>query len=240
MKITLNVTRFNSETDKAPHVQAFDVEAEPSDRVLDALVYVKRHLDGTLAFRASCAHGVCGSDAMVINGVERLACKTLVKDVTDAVHAAITVAPLRTLPVERDLIVDQTRFFETYRSVKPFLIAAQPAPEKEYLQSPAQRAEFDDSTACIMCAACYSACPVVADKNPLFIGPAAVIQAARFVLDSRDKGIAERLDVLDTPNGVWACENHFDCTKVCPRGIKVTKNINLMKRTIKKFKEAAH
>lgn len=240
MKITLKITRFNPETDKAPRVQSFDVEAEPSDRVLDALVYVKRHIDGTLAFRTSCAHGVCGSDAMIINGVERLACKTLVQDVTDSQNTTITVAPLRSMRVQRDLMVDQSRFFEAYRAVKPYLISAQPPPEKEYIQSPEQRGEFDDPTKCILCSSCYSACPVVAGKNPDFVGPAAVIQATRFVLDSRDKGVEPRMDALDNPNGVWACENHFDCTKVCPRGIKVTKNINRVKREIKKRKEAGH
>lgn len=240
MKVTLQIQRFDPEKDQKPYPQSFEVEVQPSDRVLDALIEVKRRHDGTLAFRKSCAHGVCGSDAMLINGVERLACKTLIKDVTSADNTTISIEPLRGMPVQRDLMVDQTKFFDAYRGVKPYLITERKPEGKEYRQSPEERARFDDSTNCILCSSCYSACPIAREKNPDFVGPAASVQAARFVLDSRDDGIANRLDVLDTPNGVWACENHFDCTKVCPRGIKVTKNINTLKRTIKAHKESSH
>jgi succinate dehydrogenase / fumarate reductase iron-sulfur subunit len=240
MNVTLRIERFDPEKDQQPYVQAFEVEVQPTDRVLDALMEVKRRHDGTLAFRKSCAHGVCGSDAMLINGVERLACKTLIQDVTAGGSTTIDVAPLRSMPVQRDLMVDQSGFFDAYRRVKPFLMTDRKPDEKEYRQSPEERARFDDATNCILCASCYSACPVVREKNPDFVGPAASVQAARFVLDSRDDGVANRMDVLDAPNGVWACENHFDCTKVCPRGIKVTKNINALKRTIKAHKEPGH
>jgi succinate dehydrogenase / fumarate reductase iron-sulfur subunit len=193
--------------------------------VLDAILYVKQHLDSTLAVRKSCAHGVCGSDAMRINGVERLACKTLVSEVA-AEGAVVTLEPLRSLPVQRDLMVDQTFFFDNYRNIKPYLIPSTgPVESRERLQTPEQRARFDDATKCILCSACYSSCPVLAGPNPHFIGPAAAVAAARFVFDSRDKGISERMEALDAPGGVSACENHFDCTKVCPRGIKVTKII---------------
>jgi succinate dehydrogenase / fumarate reductase iron-sulfur subunit len=240
MKITLRIQRFNPETDREPHDEDFEVPAEPTDRILDALMYVNRHLDGSLAFRKSCAHGVCGSDAMLINGEERLACKTLVQDVVQDGKTLVTVAPLRAMAVQRDLMVDQARFFESYRAVKPFFMAKEEAAEGEHRQSPAERARFDDATKCILCASCYSSCPVVHDTNPEFIGPAAVVQAARFNFDSRDDGFSERLPALDNPNGAWACENHFNCTKVCPREIKVTKNINLTKRAIKKHKESDH
>lgn len=240
MNITLRIKRFDPEKDKDPYFQEFTVEAQPGDRVLDALIEVKRRHDGTLTFRKSCAHGVCGSDAMVINGKERLACKTLVKDVTSADSTLITVEPLRGMPVQRDLMVDQSGFLAAYRSVKPYLMTARTPAEKEYRQSPDERARFDDPTNCILCASCQSACPVAREKNPDFIGPAATVQAARFVFDSRDDGVAPRLDVLDQPNGVWACENHFDCTKVCPRGIKVTKHINTLKRTVTAHKESTH
>ncbi|MHC4283945.1 MAG: succinate dehydrogenase iron-sulfur subunit, partial [Planctomycetota bacterium] len=189
------------------------------------------------SFRKSCAHGVCGSDSMIINGVERLACKTLVQDVAEEENTVVTVEPLKSLPVQRDLMVDYEQFFGAYREVKPFLISARQAERAENIQTPAERNRFDDSTKCILCASCHSACPVVADKNVDFIGPAAIVQAARFVFDSRDEGLKPRLDVLDKANGVWPCENHFECTRVCPRGIKVTKNINLTKREIKTLKE---
>lgn len=239
MNIVLRIKRYNPETDDAPRSQDFNVTVEPTDRLLDCLMLIKRTMDGTLSFRKSCAHGVCGSDAMTINGIERLACKTLVQDVAEAEGAVVTVEPLRSLPVQRDLMVDYTRFFEAYRVVKPFLFPVAEVEEGENIQTPEDRKKFDDPTKCILCASCQSACPVIAEGTD-FLGPAAIVQAARFVFDSRDKGIAARLDVLDAPNGVGPCDNHFECTRVCPRGIKVTKNINLTKRAIKQFKEKDH
>ena len=237
MKVTLAVQRYNPETDAQPYEQHFEVTVEPTDRVLDALMEVYRNQDGSLSFRKSCAHGVCGSDAMLINANEKLACKTLVQDVTENDGDVITLAPLRHMPVQRDLMVDQSEFFTKFRSAKPFLIAESGPSEREFIQSPEERRLFDDATKCINCSACYSACPVL-DKNPEFLGPAAIVAAARFVFDSRDKGVEARLDMLDTPNGVWPCENHFECTRVCPRDIKITKLINLTKREIKRYREA--
>jgi succinate dehydrogenase / fumarate reductase iron-sulfur subunit len=235
MKIVLRISRYDPQRDDRPRSQDFPVTVEPTDRLLDALMYVKHNVDGTLSFRKSCAHGVCGSDGMTVNGVERLACKTLVRDVADAENAVVTLEPLRSLPVQRDLMVDYTRFFEAYRVVQPYLFPAREVEHGEYLQTPADRKKFDDPTKCILCACCHSACPVIAEGKR-FLGPAAVVQAARFVFDSRDRGIAARLNVLDAPDGVWPCENHFECTRVCPRGIKVTKAINLTKREITRFK----
>jgi len=228
--------RYNPDTDSAPYFKDYPLEVEPTDRVLDALMHVKSFIDGSLAFRKSCAHGVCGSDGMIINGQERLACKTLVKDVAGAEGAVvIKVEPMKHLPLQRDLMVQQDEFFARWRKVKPFLINEESIEERERVQSPEERALFDDPTRCILCASCYSACPIL--DNTGFIGPAAIAQAARFLFDSRDRGFAERLDVLDHADGVWACENHFQCTRVCPRGIKITKNINLTKRRITKEKE---
>ena len=237
MKITLQIQRYNPEADKQPHFKDYQVQVQPTDRVLDALMQVKNYQDGTLAFRKSCAHGVCGSDAMIINGRERLACKTLVQDVAEADGTVVKIEPLKHLPLLRDLMVQQDEFFARWRKVKPFLINEESVKEKERVQSPAERAVFDDPTKCILCASCYSACPILDGKNTAFIGPAALAQAARFIFDSRDRGFAQRLEVLDHPDGVWACENHFQCTRVCPRGIKITKNINLSKRRITKVKE---
>lgn len=235
MKIVLNIKRFNPQSDEAPYFSKYEVETEPDDRLLDALMRVKRRQDGTLGFRKSCAHGVCGSDAMRINGKDALACKTLVKDLAQTEGAEVTIEPLRYFPVQRDLIVDQAGFFERYRSVKPFLINPEPPPEKERLQSPQERARFDAATNCILCSACFSACPVLA-HTPEFLGPAAIAQASRFNEDSRDQGFKERMPVLDAPHGVWPCENHFECTRACPREIKITKLINLTKRRIQAHK----
>jgi len=208
------------------------VEVEPTERVLDALMRVKSTQDGSLAFRRSCGHGVCGSDAMLINGKEHLACKTLVQEVA-AAGQVVVLQPLKHLPVQRDLMVDQREFFARWRSVKPYLISAEAPPEGgERLQSPEQRLAFEDPPKCILCAACFSACPILDGKNLNYIGPAAIVNAARFVFDSRDTGQEARRDVLDHPDGVWACENLFECTRACPRGIKVTKNINLTKRRL--------
>ena len=237
MKITLRIQRYNPDADSIPYLKDYRLEVEPTDRVLDALMQVKNFIDGTLTFRKSCAHGVCGSDGMIINGQERLACKTLVKDVADSDGAVVKVEPMKHLPLLRDLMVQQDEFFTRWRKVKPFLINEETVGERERVQSPEERAAFDDPTKCILCASCYSACPILDGKNTGVIGPAAIAQAARFLFDSRDRGFVERLDVLDHPDGVWACENHFQCTRVCPRGIKITKNINLTKRRITQARE---
>jgi succinate dehydrogenase / fumarate reductase, iron-sulfur subunit len=235
MRVVLDIHRFDPEHDSAPRRSRHTVEVEPTDRVLDALLTIRRTEDGTLAFRKSCAHGVCGSDAMRINGKERLACKTLFQDVASADGDVVTIDPLRHLAVQRDLMVDQGPFFGKFSSVRPFLIPKEKEGEGEYLQSPEEREAIDDATKCILCQSCVSACPVM-EKNPGFIGPAAIVQAARFVFDTRDVGFEERLAVLDHPDGVWSCENHFECTKACPREIKVTKLINLTKRKIKQYR----
>ena len=233
MKIILNIQRYNPDSDAEPYFQAYTVEVDPNERLLDALMQVKRFQDGSLGFRKSCAHGVCGSDAMRINGKDGLACKTLVKEVAQSEGDTITVQPLRYLPVQRDLIVDQAAFFEKYRSVKPFMINDEPVAAGERLQSQAERMQFDDTTNCILCASCYSACPVPED-NPAFLGPAAIAQAFRFNADTRDRGFEQRLPALDHPDGVWPCQNHFKCTQACPRSILITKRINQTKRMIEK------
>lgn len=237
MNIILNIQRYNPDTDEAPYYQEYTVEADPNERLLDALMQIKRFQDGSLGFRKSCAHGVCGSDAMRINGKDGLACKTLVKEVAKADGDTITVQPLRYLPVQRDLIVDQTDFFEKYRAVKPFLINEEPVAGKERIQSQEQRLQFDDTTNCILCASCYSACPIL-EENTKFLGPAAIAQAYRFNADTRDRGFDERLAALDDPDGVWPCQNHFKCTQSCPRSILITKRINQTKRMIEKHKQA--
>ncbi len=237
MKVTLDIQRFDPKTGEVPRRQTYDVTVEPTDRVLDALMHISRHEDGTLAFRKSCAHGVCGSDAMRISGKEGLACKTLIRDVADKDGDVITLDPLNHMTVQKDLMVDQSVFLSKFRAVEPFLMPKEAAPASgEFYQSAEDRALIDDATKCINCGACYSACPVL-DDNPDFLGPAALVAAARFIFDSRDEGLAARLDIVDQQNAVWSCDNHFECTKVCPREIKITKLINLTKKTIKKYKE---
>jgi succinate dehydrogenase / fumarate reductase iron-sulfur subunit len=227
MQVKLKIHRFNPEQDQQPHWEEYALDLSPSDRVLDALQEVKGRLDGTLTLRRSCAHGVCGSDAMRINGKNRLACKVLVKDVAPV----ITIEPLKGFRVLKDMIVDMEPFFAKFRSVKPFLINDEPAPEKERLQSPAERARYDDTTKCILCAACTTACPSFwSDKD--YVGPAAIVQAHRFVFDSRDQGKSERLSLLNGREGVWRCRTVFNCLEACPRGIDVTGAIADVKREL--------
>jgi succinate dehydrogenase / fumarate reductase iron-sulfur subunit len=228
MQLTLRILRYNPEVDKKPHFEKFEVEADPTDRILDLLEYVKGHIDGTLSFRRSCAHGVCGSDAMRVNGRNYLACKVLVKDLNSA---KITIEPMLGLQVLKDLIVDMEPFFEHYRSVLPFFINDEPPPTQERLQSPEQRERFDDTTKCILCAACTTSCPSFW-ANERYVGPAAIVNAHRFIFDSRDTAAAERLEILNDQFGVYRCHTIFNCTEACPRDIQVTKAIGEVKKAI--------
>jgi succinate dehydrogenase / fumarate reductase iron-sulfur subunit len=225
--VELNIKRYDPERDRGPHWETYRVDVEETDRVLDALHQVRWHQDGSLAFRRSCGHGVCGSDAMVINGENRLACVLLVSDVGHR----ITVEPLRGLTVLKDLVVDMEPFFEQYRSVKPWLVNDGDPGDRERLQSPEDRARYDDTTKCILCAACTTSCPIFWG-NESYVGPAAIVNAHRFVFDSRDEAGTERLDIVDDRSGVWACRTAFNCTDACPRGIKVTQAIEEVKRSL--------
>lgn len=232
--VTLRVRRYSAEDaeDGRPaeaRWQEFTVTVNGTDRVLDALHKIKWEQDGSLTFRRSCAHGVCGSDAMRINGVNRLACKVLVKDVNP--DKPITVEPIKGLPVEKDLVVDMEPFFQSYREVMPFLITSGHEPTRERKQSQEERARFDDTTKCILCAACTSSCPVFWTDGQYF-GPAAIVNAHRFIFDSRDEGADVRLEVLNDREGVWRCRTTFNCSEACPRGIQVTKAIHEVKRAL--------
>jgi succinate dehydrogenase / fumarate reductase iron-sulfur subunit len=228
MQISLKVFRYHPEQDAKPHFETYTVEAEPNDRVLDLLEYVKGYIDGSLTFRRSCAHGVCGSDAMRINGRNRLACKVLVKDLDTQ---EITVEPLLGLRVLKDMFVDLEPFFEHYRSVMPYFVNDEAEPEKERLQTPAQRERFDDTTKCILCAACTTSCPSFW-ANGEYVGPAAIVNAHRFIFDSRDRAAADRLRVLNDQFGVYRCHTIFNCTEACPRDIQITQAIGEVKRAI--------
>ena len=224
--ITLRLRRFNPEFDADPYWEDIEVPSLPGDRLLNCLHYAKWYVDGSLTFRRSCAHGVCGSDAMRVNGVNRLACKVLVKDLPDL----ITIEPIKGLPVHKDLLVDMEPFFESYRAVKPYLIAGR-EPTRERLQSQEDRDRFDDTTKCILCACCTTSCPVYWNDGSYF-GPAAIVNAHRFIFDSRDTGSEERLEILNEKEGVWRCRTTFNCTDACPRGIQVTKAIQEVKRAL--------
>jgi succinate dehydrogenase / fumarate reductase iron-sulfur subunit len=225
--VNVKIRRYDPEVAPDANWQVFQVPVEKGDRVIDALHQIKGYQDGSLTFRRSCAHGVCGSDAMRINGVNRLACKVLMKDLPETVM----VEPLKGLPVEKDLLVDMEPFFEAYRSVKPFLITYDKEPTRERLQSAHDRERFDDTTKCILCAACTTSCPIYWTDEAYF-GPAAIVNAHRFIFDSRDDGAEERLDILNDKEGVWRCRTTFNCTEACPRGIEVTKAIQEVKRAL--------
>ena len=227
MDVELRVKRYDPEVDDAPHWETYEVEVEPTDKVLDAIHQVRDRHDGSLALRRSCVHGVCGSDAMVINGTNALACTTLVQDAGDR----ITLEPIRGLPVIKDLVVDMEPFFAQYRSVLPYLISSTDPGYTERTQSPEERARFDDTTKCILCAACTTSCPVFWG-NDGYVGPAAIVNAHRFIFDSRDEAATERLDILNERGGVWRCRTAFNCTDACPRDIKVPEAIQDVKRAI--------
>ena len=220
MQVELRIQRFDPERDDRPHWEGYRVEAGPMDRVLDLLHTVKWEQDGALTFRRSCGHGICGSDAMLINGRNRLACKIRV----DQLGRRISVAPLPGLPLVKDLVVDMDDFFAKYRSVEPYLITEGTPPSRERLQSPADRERYDDTTKCILCAACTSSCPSFW-AEPRYVGPAAIVNAHRFIFDTRDEAGDERLEILADRDGVWRCRTIFNCTDACPRGINITQAI---------------
>jgi succinate dehydrogenase / fumarate reductase iron-sulfur subunit len=227
MDISVSILRFDPEEDKAPRWETYELEADEMDRVLDVLHKIKWYYDGSLTFRRSCAHGICGSDAMVINNRNALACKVLVQDVAPN----ITIQPLKGLPVIKDLVVDMEPFFESYRSVMPYLINDETPPHNERLQTPEERDLYEDTTKCILCAACTTSCPVFW-SNGQYVGPAAIVNAHRFIFDSRDKATEERLAILAQKGGVFSCRTAFECTEVCPREIHITRAISEVKRAI--------
>ena len=221
MRIELRILRYDPERDAKPHWASYDIEADPKlDRVLDLLHRVKYELDGSLTFRRSCGHGICGSDALLINGRNRLACKERI----EKLGRRISIAPLPGLPVVKDLVVDMEGFFDSYQSVMPFLVNDRPLPARERLQSAEDRARYDDTTKCILCAACTTSCPSFW-ANDGYVGPAAIVNAHRFIFDSRDDAAEERLEILAGDDGVWRCRTIFNCTDACPRDIHITQAI---------------
>ncbi len=235
MNVKLRIFRFNPAKDQQPYYQTFDVEAEPMDRLLDCLNRIRWEQDPTLSFRMSCSHGICGSDGMRINGICGLACQKLVKDFKDE----ILIEPLPVFRVIKDLVVDLDPFFERYQSIKPYLITKGLPPDQERRQSPEAHHQFEDALRCILCACCTASCPINQKKETeAYVGPAALVRAFRYLFDSRDEGLAERIALLDHPYGAWGCQTLWKCTEVCPKQIPVTKQIAQIKRRIFESKQS--
>jgi len=224
--VRLSIYRYDPDKDERPYMQNLEVELLPTDKMLlDALMRIKQSTDDSLAFRRSCREGVCGSDAMNINGKNGLACITNLRDLKQP----IVLKPLPGLPVVRDLIVDMTQFFKQYHSIKPFLINETPPPEKERLQSPEEREELDGLYECILCACCSTSCPSFWWNPDKFVGPAGLLQAYRFIADSRDQATSERLDNLEDPYRLFRCHTIMNCVDVCPKGLNPTRAIGKIK-----------
>ena len=230
MPLRFSIYRYNPETDIKPRMQAYEL---PDDcgaiMLLDALLMLKRQ-DDSLGFRRSCREGVCGSDSMNINGRNGLACITPIK----GLRQPIELRPLPGVPVVRDLIVDLSQFYQHYRAVKPWLINHDPQPEIERLQSPEDREKLDGLYECILCACCTTSCPSFWWNPDKFLGPAALLQAWRFLADSRDQGTQERLDDLEDPYRLFRCHTIMNCTDVCPKGLNPTHAIGLIKQLLAK------
>ncbi|CAH1386722.1 succinate dehydrogenase iron-sulfur subunit [Candidatus Nitrotoga sp. M5] len=227
------IYRYNPETDEQPYMRNYELDIEVGDMMLlDALLLI-REQDDSLSLRKSCREGVCGSDAMNINGRNGLACITQLS----SLKQPIELRPLPGLPVIRDLIVDMSQFFKQYHSIKPYLVNNDPPPETERLQSPAQRAELDGLYECILCACCTTACPSFWWNPDKFVGPAGLLQAYRFIVDSRDQATSERLDYLEDPYRLFRCHTIMNCVDVCPKGLNPTAAIGkikalMVKRTV--------
>jgi succinate dehydrogenase iron-sulfur subunit len=223
-----SIYRYNPEADRKPYMQDFTLdEIQPGMMLLEALIRIKAQ-DETLAFRRSCGEGVCGSDGMNINGMNGLACITRLADLREPV----AVRPLPGLPVIRDLIVDMEPFFKQYRAVQPYLTVKDPEPEIEYLQTPEQREQLNGLYECILCACCSTACPSFWWNPDKFRGPAALLQAYRFIADSRDQATEERLAELDDAYKLFRCHTIMNCVQVCPKGLNPTRAIELIKDTM--------
>ena len=220
-----SIYRFNPDVDKDPYMQDYDIELTPDTRMLlDALIQIKA-LDDTLSMRKSCREGVCGSDAMNINGKNGLACMTPL----EGIKQPVVLRPLPGLPVVRDLVVDMEQFFAHYNSIKPYLINNDPPPATERSQSPEDRAKLDGLYECILCGACTASCPSFWWNPDKFVGPAGLMQAYRFISDSRDQAQEERLENLEDPYRLYRCHNIMNCVDVCPKGLNPSKAINEIK-----------
>jgi succinate dehydrogenase / fumarate reductase iron-sulfur subunit len=225
----ISVYRYNPDVDKRPRMQTYEVEPSLGMMLRDALLEIKKQ-DESFAFRHSCGEGVCGSDGMNVNGKNRLACITSIQDLLEETKGkVIEVRPFPGRPVIRDLVVDMTQFYEQYRAIKPYLIRNDPLPEEEILQSPKDRDELDGLYECILCGCCSTACPSFWWNPEKYHGPAALLQAWRFLADTRDQATEERLDALDGPYKLFRCHTIMSCVEVCPKGLNPTRAIGRIK-----------
>ncbi len=223
---TFRILRFDPAKHAAPVHQEFKLECDPMERILTALNRIKWEQDGSLSYRRSCGHAICGSCGMTIQGASRLACRTLVKDIAGDV---ITVEPLKGFAVLKDLVVDMEHFYRNLRAVTPWFVNDSPKPAKERVQSPREQEEIDDAAKCILCGCCTSSCPSYW-KNESYLGPAALLKAWRFVADTRDEAADKRLDAVNGANGVWRCHTIFNCMEACPKEIDIPAALSKLKR----------
>jgi succinate dehydrogenase / fumarate reductase iron-sulfur subunit len=225
--LTVAIYRFNPEKDQKPSMQEYEVDLGKvsGKMLLDVICYIKDNLDDSLSFRRSCGEGVCGSDGMNINGKNGLACITPLASLSTRVE----LRPLPSFPIIRDLVVDMTQFYKQYEKVKPYLMNNDPPPARERLQSPEDRAKLDGLYECILCACCSSSCPSYWWNPEKYLGPAALLQAQRFIVDSRDTETEKRLNDLDDPFSVYRCRTIMSCTTVCPKGLNPAKAITDIK-----------
>lgn len=225
---TVRIQRFNPEVDKKPYLQSFEVPYREDKTLLDALQEIKNSTDGSLTFRRSCRHAICGSCAMNINGRNELVCHTPLKDVLDR-RGRVTIRPLPYLPIIKDLVVDRTSFWEQYMRVKPWLIPPEMEAQKEYRMSPEEVEALLEAETCIMCGACYSACPVIATSKK-YMGPHALQKAFQRVLDPRDGGLTERMNDLESDHyGIYNCHTATDCISNCPKGLNPAQTISTLR-----------
>ncbi len=230
--VQFSIYRYNPENDKKPYMQDYEIKLKggADAMLLTVLERLKFEQDATLSFRRSCREGVCGSDGMNINGKNGLACVTAI----DTLKSPIVLRPLPGLPVIRDLIVDMQQFIEQYKRIKPYIVHNDQAPAKEYLQSPEERAKLDGLYECILCACCSSSCPSYWWNPDKFVGPAGLLQAFRFIVDSRDEGREQRLDDLKDPFSLFRCRSIMNCTSVCPKNLNPTKAIGEIRKEMLK------
>ena len=229
---TVRIQRFNPETDAKPHMQEFQVELKPGVTVLDALHEIKTHQDGSLTFRRSCRHAICGSCAMHVNGKNELVCNAPLKDRLDR-NGRITIRPLPYLPIIKDLVVDRSSFWEQYLRVKPWLMPPAETPEQEFRMSPEEVAALNSAETCIMCGACYSSCQIVGLTKE-YIGPHALLKAFLRVMDPRDAIPGARLADLDGADGVYRCRTIFNCIDACPKNLNPTLAIETLRKLAQK------
>lgn len=229
------IFRFTPKLEKEPRYETYELEVDPNTRILDCLHIIRDNYDPSLAYRWSCSHGICGSCGVTINGLASLACQRLVKHYNEIYE--IKVEPLGFFPIVKDLIVDLDVFFERMKSIHPEILAkVNPVlVARQFHQSPEDYDEIADSIKCIMCGCCTAQCPVTREEEPEFIGPAAVLRSKRYIFDTRIQDKEERKKIIGKPFGVWSCKTYWRCTRVCPKGIQVTKNILDLKDELKSW-----